>query len=353
MGQFREGLEHLASYTIEDGDWAIKLDANESAFNLPPTVKKELAAQLAGLAFNRYPEITQVGLREKIGATLGFATENIAVGNGSSQLLQAACYIFGGGARRIVFPTPSFSMYSIYCKLADAQPVPVKLNEDFILQPEAILQAASEEQAKLIILCNPNNPTGGVMSPEQVEQVIHQAHCPVIVDEAYHEFYGESVLPLVGKYPNLMVMRTFSKAYGLASARVGYGVGAPEVVVALAKVLLPFNLNMLSLAAAETIMANLPQFNAQIAEIIRLRQRLATELAELPEIRVFPSQANFILFRTAKATELVASLYNRKICVRDFSKAPGMENCIRVTVGTAEENAAFLAVVQQVCAKKV
>jgi histidinol-phosphate aminotransferase len=345
MIQLRRGLETLASYSIEEGDWAVKLDANECAHNLPASVRQRLAERLAALPFNRYPEITQYGLRRQIAVSLGLQPENVSIGNGSSQLLQALCYIYGGPGRRLIYPQPSFSMYGIYCRLADSQPVPLDLEADFSLPPDKVLAAARREQASLIILCNPNNPTGTVMPRAAVEAVVAAADCPVVVDEAYIEFSDQSVLGLLDRYPNLIVARTFSKAYGLASARMGYALAGREITAALGKVLLPFNINMLSLTAAATVYEARTEFADSIAQTVAERERLAKALRELPDFEVFPSETNFLLIRTAAAGQLAAALAAAGICIRDFSKAHGLENCLRITVGTAAENAALLAAI--------
>jgi histidinol-phosphate aminotransferase len=347
MWQVRDGLETLKAYTIEEGDWAIKLDANESAVNLPVAVQQKLMERLAKLPFNRYPEITQLSLRQKIAASLGLEAENVAIGNGSSQLLESLCYVFGGTGRKIVYPTPSFSMYQIYCKLADSVPVPVELEADFSLLPEKVLAAARNEQANLIILCTPNNPTGSVTPLKAVEEVVAGANCPVIVDEAYWDFSGVTAVGLLAKYPNLIVARTFSKAYGLASARVGYVLASKEIVNSLSKVLLPFNINLLSLVAAETVFDAREEFAPLIARTVAQRERLAVELSKIEGITVYPSKTNFLLIKTGQSDVITSSLAARGICIRNFSKSHGLEGCLRITVGTAAENDVLLTAVRE------
>ena len=334
MWQYRPGLKDLKSYSVEEGDWAVKLDANESALPLPPAVHSRLVERLATLPFNRYPEISQHSLRQKIAASLGLTEENVAVGNGSSELLQVLCYILGGSGRKIVFPNPSFSMYPTYCLLSDSQPAVVDLDADFSLSPARVIEAARREKASLVILCNPNNPTGNVMPPEAVEEVLAGCRCPVVVDEAYGEFYEHSALGLLGKYPNLIVARTFSKAYGLASARVGYTLAGKDLTAALRKALMPFHVSMLSLAAAETVYDARAEFSAGIAQTLAERQRLADGLGRVAGLTVYPSAANFLLVKSAREGELTASLARGGICIRGFGNAPGLENCLRITVGS-------------------
>jgi histidinol-phosphate aminotransferase len=242
-------------------------------------------------------------------------------------------------------------MYPIYCKLADSKPCPVELEADYSLTPNKVLTAARQEQASLIIICNPNNPTGTLMPQAAVEEIAAGANCPVIVDEAYSEFSGKSALNLLNKYPNLIIMRTFSKAYGMASARVGYAVASKEITAEFGKAILPYNTNMLSLVAAETVYELKREFTANIAKIVAERGRLAQALSELPGVVVFPSVTNFLLFKTDRSGELTANLAAKSISIRNFSKAPGLEGCLRVTVGTPAENDSFLAVVRQCLTK--
>ncbi|EAX49008.1 histidinol-phosphate aminotransferase [Thermosinus carboxydivorans Nor1] len=340
--EVRPGLERLPSYTIDDGEWVIKLDANERPTPLPAPVQAAIMERLAGLSFNRYPDMAMRSLRQKIAAESGLTAENVLIGNGSSELLAALCYTFGGAGRGIVYPWPSFSMYGIYAKLADSVAVPVALGEDFGVDAAAVLAAAERDCTGLIILCNPNNPTGTVIPPAVIEKVVAAAPCPVVVDEAYYEFYGQSALPLLKQYANLIVVRTFSKAYGLAAARVGYLLASGEITSLVGRVLLPYHVNALSLAAAEAAYDLRQEFAPGIRQIIAERQRLADELSRLPGITVYPSATNFLLVKAVDAKRISAGLAACGIGIRDFSAAPGLAGCLRITVGTPEENDAVI-----------
>lgn len=343
----RPGLEQLTTYDIEESDFAVRLDANEQPVNLPAAVRKEVLDRLATLAFNRYPEIGVVTLRQKIAAAMNIAVDGVLVGNGSSELLEAACYAFGGQGRSIVFPAPSFSMYAIYAKLADSQPVPIPLGEDFSLRVEDVLAAAHESRASLIILCNPNNPTGSVMSDESIEAIVSGVNCPVIVDEAYYEFYGHSALHLLAKYDNLIITRTFSKAYSMAAARVGYLMAAPKLAQIVAKTVLPYPVNALSLICAETVYERRKAFEPDIDQAIRERRRMADTLASIKGVTVYPSQTNFLLVACPQAGELAEHLAQSDIGIRDFSNSPRLQGCLRFTVGTADENNILLRAIKQ------
>ncbi|WP_425058074.1 Histidinol-phosphate aminotransferase [Sporomusa carbonis] len=341
----RAGLETLKPYSIEEINWSVRLDANERPTDLPPAVKARVIEKLSALPFNRYPEISAQSLKETIAAGFNVTAANVIIGSGSSEGLFALCYAYGGAGRSIVYPTPSFSMYGIYAKLADSRPVPVELNSDYTLDADKLLAAAKQAEANVILLCNPNNPTGTVIPSEQIEYIAANARCLVVVDEAYHEFYGQSSVNLLNKYPHVVIARTFSKAYGLAAARVGYLLAHEDIIKTIGKVLLPYNVNALTLVTAETVYQLRREFAAGIAEIVREREKLAAALNAVPGMEVFPSQSNFLLVRTSSAAALVARLRARGVGVRDFSAAPGLTNCIRITVGTPEENALVMEVV--------
>lgn len=335
---YRPGLDRLKTYSVEEKEWDIKLDANESPNNLPPLVRERVMNQLEYLAFNRYPDMGMRELRAQIAENFNTNVQNVQIGNGSSEIIMALCQICGGPGRSIVFPVPSFSMYAIYAQLSESQPVPVQLNEDFSVSRDKVLAAAETSDAKLIILCNPNNPTGNVMPHEDIEYIVSKAKCPVLVDEAYVEFYGESAVDLLAQYDNVVIARTFSKAYGLAAARVGYVLASTEIISMLGRVLMPYHINALSLATAEILYQMRDEFMPGLEQIVEERNRLAASLEGLAGIKVYPSETNFILIKTEKGKELGAYLSEKNIGVRDFSAAPGLINCIRLTVGTPLEN---------------
>ncbi|QDR81495.1 histidinol-phosphate transaminase [Sporomusa termitida] len=340
----RAGLEALQTYSVADTDWAIRLDANERPTDLPPAVKARIIERLGLLPFNRYPEISAQSLKAVIAAEFGLQAANVLIGNGSSEILEALCFAYGGAGRSIVYPSPSFSMYGIYAKLADSQPVPVALQADYTLDADKMLTAAEQAAAGVILLCNPNNPTGTVMPPEQIEYIAANTRSLVVVDEAYHEFYGRTAVSLLGKYPHVAVARTFSKAYGLAAARVGYLLASEAVAGTIGKVLLPYNINALTLITAETVFGMRREFAGSLAETSRERERLTAALGAVAGIHVYPSQTNFLLVKSEQAPELVARFRRRGIGVRDFSAAPGLAGCIRIGVGTPAENDAVLEV---------
>lgn len=340
--KLREGLDLLKSYSSNEAEWQIKLDANERPYNLPPIVDIALRDRLANLQFNRYPEITAHSLRKNLADSFNLAVEQIQIGNGSSELLAALCYAFGGSGRQIVYPNPSFSMYPVYARLSDSEPAPVQLNADYTLPVEVYLSTA--RTASLAILCNPNNPTGIAMPVELVDEIAGSLSCPLVVDEAYFEFHQRSASKLLSKHNNLVIVRTFSKAYGLAAARVGYMLASQGISSAIGKVLLPYHVNALSLIAAEVTFAHRSEFDTGINQTIAERVRLSDRLRSIPGIEIFPSETNFLLIRANDATQLAARFAKAGIGIRDFSQSPGLNGCIRVTVGTPKENDAVIAI---------
>jgi histidinol-phosphate aminotransferase len=343
----KPGLEKIKTYSVEEKEWDSKLDANESPNNLPPLVHERVMNQIEYMAFNRYPDIGMRDLKALIAEAFAATVQNIVIGNGSSEVLLALCQTFGGAGRSIVFPVPSFSMYGIYAQLTDSQAVPVALNEDFSLSPEMVVEAAEQSKAKLIILCNPNNPTGTIIPQEDIEYIVSKVQCPVIVDEAYYEFYGQSAVNLMKKYGHLIVARTLSKAYGLAAIRVGYMLANAEIVAMVERVLMPYHVNALSLITAQVVYQMRDEFMPVIGQIIEERKRLSKSLSAMEGITVYPSETNFILIRTEKAQKLSAYLSEKNIGIRDFSMTPLLTNCIRITVGTSLENDRLCKVVKE------
>ena len=344
MFKLRSTLETLIPYTSETNPFPITLNANEYPTDLPKEVKDIIIKRLTELDFNRYP-LSDTSIRNKIATEYGLETENIFLGNGSSQILAALCYSFAAENSSIVYPAPSFSMYNIYAKLADRKGVGVELEEDFNFNRDKFLDVCQKENASLIILCNPNNPTGQVISNSDVEHIAKKSTCPVILDEAYMEFYDQSATHLMTKYPNLAITRTFSKAYSLASARIGYILASKEIITTLSKVLPPYNINSLSLISAEVVWDMRDMFKKRISGIIAERERVENELAKMNKFKVYNSKANFILFKT-QDRETTKSIFNKLkekgIIVRDFSSHPLLDTCLRVTLGTREENDLFL-----------
>ena len=336
---FRPGTDNLPLYPMgEEPAWLNKLDANERPGLLPPAIRNEISSRLRRIESTRYPDMGAPQLRQLLADAYHVTAEQVLVGNGSSELIATACATFGGPGRAVVYQWPSFSMYPIYAAMAESPAIAAPLGNDFTLSPAVVLETVRQANAKLLILCNPNNPTGNAIPPETVREILEQSPCPVLVDEAYMEFYGESCTPWLAEFPRLMVARTFSKAYGLAAARVGYLLAAPELCAAIGKRLLPYHSNAYSLALAEICFSRQEEVLNALYYIILRRDRMAEQIKKLATIEVFPSAANFLLIRVAQPAALHNIFKEHGVGIRNFSYVPELAGCLRITVGSPEDN---------------
>ncbi len=347
MLNYRKDLNEMPSYDGVERDYRIKVNANESTLSLPPLVEERVLNRLANISFNRYPNEEYDLLVEQIAKNFSVSKSQILLGGGSSEIIEKVFHAFGGNGRKIIYPQPSFSMYKIYARAAEAQAFPFDLDEKFDLDVDSYIKKIREVNADLAVICNPNNPTGNALTVAQIEEIVKNVDCALLLDEAYVEFYGHSAFSLVKKYPNLIVARTFSKAYGMAAARVGYMIAQEDVTRMINKTFMPYHMNTLSLAAADIVYQMRDEFVPRIQMTVAERQRIFEQLKNLRELEVFPSQTNFILIRYEKAAQLQEYLDNINIGVRYFSAgAPSLKNCLRISMGTRIENDEVLSVIK-------
>ncbi|MEW5897619.1 MAG: histidinol-phosphate transaminase [Bacillota bacterium] len=346
----RHDLENLAPYRVEPSkNGLLRLDANENPFDFPLFLQEEIYRQWRSGFFTRYPDDLAGELRKAISQFTGVPVEGIIAGNGSDELILNLCLAVGNGAQ-VAIATPTFSMYRVNSLIAGAVPVEIpRLKAGFALDLDRLSEIAANEKTRLIFLCSPNNPTGNATPVADIAALLEHSRALVAVDEAYIDFGGVSCLPLLKKYENLILLRTFSKAFGLAGLRVGYLLGNPGVVRELLRVKQPFNLSTFAQVAACTVLAHREEFRKMTDAIRQSRDALGQELASLPGITVFPSEANFILFRTPRpAQEVFDRLRQEGVLVRNLH-GPGLEECLRVTVGREEENQIFLEKMRKIC----
>ena len=347
MLTYRNGLDDMPSYDGVEKNYRVKVNANESTLNLPPLVEERVINRLAMLALNRYPNEEYHSLVEQIAKNFSADAAQILLGGGSSEIIEKVFHAFGGAGRKIIFPQPSFSMYKIYAKAADAEGIPFDLDERFNLNIDAFIKKIRDTGASLAVVCNPNNPTGNALTPAQVEKIAASIDCAFLLDEAYVEFYGRSCVNLVAKYPNLLVARTFSKAYGMAGARVGYMIAQADVTRMVGKTFMPYHMNKLTLAAADIVYQMRDEFVPRLQMTIAERKRMSDRLKNLRGVEVFPSETNFILIRLARAEELKNYLESLDIGIRYFSPdAFGLKNCLRISIGTRMENDEVFAAIK-------
>ncbi len=380
----RQSLKDIEEYSVEHVAADIIVNANENNFPMPEKVAAKIEKITKEFPFNRYPPIKAENLCKTIAEGLELDIENIKIGNGSSELLQMACYVFGGFGKKIAIPYPSFSMYGVYVQMSDSTAVQYPLSDEGFLDADKLIAFCRKERPDLLIICNPNNPTGNYNELPVVEKIIGAVQCPVIVDEAYMEFadgkdvppldmrplskvwlIAGSTLSLVGSYSNLMCFRTFSKAYGLAGLRCGYAAGAAQLIKLLGKALLPYNVNAYSLMAAKVVYENKALYKTMVKTIRKERDKMAGFLRKLG-FRVWPSATNFLMFCAhGFLREKLAAAYGKKygehlpdavasgkmlyryflengILTRDYTTHPYLTGCLRVTVGRPEENKIIL-----------
>ncbi|MDI6736313.1 MAG: histidinol-phosphate transaminase [bacterium] len=341
----KENIKSLKSYEIPDISCPIKLDAMENPYDLPEEIKELVREKISG--FNRYPDPLSNELRKTIASYLGMNKEEILVGNGSDELILNILLTFK--SNRVVFPTPTFAMYKILAQIANSNPVGIPLTDEFELDDEGILKATADATS-IIFLAYPNNPTGNCFSKEKMLRIVEESEGLIIIDEAYFEFSKETFLSVIDSYPKVIILRTFSKAFGLAGLRCGYLVAHPELVKALLKVKLPYNLNSFSQIVAGCVMENFRYLlQPQINQIITQRERLYLFLKRLNGIIPYPSDANFILFKTTKvsANTIFSDLVEEGVLIRNLTE--DIPNCLRVTVGSEQENNIFMEKLDRIC----
>lgn len=346
----REDLRHFEPYRASEASYTIKMDANESPYDLPMMVRQALAQSLlSGSGLNLYPDSDANGLREHTAAYLGVARDNLVMGAGSDELIQIIIQAFVNPGDMVLFPDPSFGMYKIFTQIAGGKPVPFSLDAGFDVPTDQLLDMLNTAAPKVLFLCSPNNPTGNVMPADHIEAVLKAFDGVIVVDEAYGEFADHSVIPMLNGHPHLIVLRTFSKALGMAGLRVGCSVSGEEITHQLLKVKPPYNLNSFSQQAACLMLDSMDTIRPRIAQIREDRERLTGALAELGCLQVYPSQANFLLIRICPpmegmgepAREVYEALLAEGILTRHYFGHPRLGDCLRVTIGREEENQAF------------
>ncbi|WP_058485096.1 histidinol-phosphate transaminase [Defluviitalea phaphyphila] len=343
----RKELRDFKPYHADFIQQKIKLDANESPFTLSENVKKKLIEWIENEEnINRYPDTDSTELRKTLASFWNVSIDNVICGVGSDQLIDCMMKVFIEPGDKVVMPTPSFSMYSSTVVLNHGVPIQVELNSDYSYPIENIIKSCKENNAKILILCTPNNPTGNVLFEEEIKKIAENVKCPILIDEAYGEFTSSTMIPFIKEYPNIVVFRTFSKAYGLAGLRVGYGVGNKEIIDAIYLTKPPYNLNTISQKIATWVLQDYKIYKDRISYLKKEREYLLEELKSLPNIKVFNSEANFILIETNKLN-LVKKLEEKEIFVRSFPKN-SKTILIRITVGTKEQNKILINAIKEI-----
>ncbi len=341
----RPEIRDIHAYHVPDSSGMIKLDAMENPYTWPVSMQQEWLQLLSRTDVNRYPDPTASELTKRLKYALEVPEGmQVVLGNGSDEIIQMLAMAVAAPGRVIMAPEPGFVMYKMIASFVSMDYLGVPLNADFTLDMPAMLAAIKEQQPALIFLAYPNNPTGNMFAESEIKAILEAAEGLVIVDEAYHAFADHSFMGELGNYSNLLVMRTLSKL-GLAGLRLGLLAGPSEWLAEIDKVRLPYNINVLTQVSADFALQNAEVFAKQTASIRADRSQLTADLQAIPELEVFPSSANFILFRTpaGQASELFAQLKASGVLIKNLSPNGGLlSDCLRVTVGKPEENQAFI-----------
>jgi histidinol-phosphate aminotransferase len=353
----RPDVRALSAYHVQDAAGCIKLDAMENPYQLPEPLRAELGRRLAEVAMNRYPTPSYTALKAAICAKLGVpAGYDVVLGNGSDELISMLSVACAQPGACVLAPVPTFVMYAMSAQFAGLKFVGVDLGPDLGLDRDAMLAAIAAHQPAVTYLAYPNNPTGNLFDASAIVDILHAVGETgiVVVDEAYQPFADASFMPRLAEFGNLVVMRTVSKL-GLAGIRLGYMSASAALLNEFEKVRPPYNINVLTQAAAEFVLAHSDVLDAQAALLRAERSRVAGLLAGMPGVEVFPSSANFLLLRIARpgldASQVHARLLEQKVLVKNVGKMHALlHNCLRVTVSTPEENTLFLDALQTVLA---
>jgi len=344
----RPVVRELVPYETKYLPECIKLDANENPFPWPTEMREALLTEK--LAFNRYPDGMGQDLKTRISQYTATSPEGILIGNGSDELIQMILLTFGGAGKSLIIHPPTFGMYQIYARMTETTVVHVPLLNGLDLDTERMLKAAQVPEAQVIIVCNPNNPTGSLFPREEILRLVRESGKIVVVDEAYAEFAEETLIPEIENYPNLVIMRTFSKAFGMAGLRLGYLLGQPKTIALINRVRAPFNVNLFSQRAGILALDYLDEYQRQIEEIKTETRKLQDALNLLPNLTVYPTRANFILFKPEDSDQWASELLKRGFLVRNMGVLPWLGKCLRISAGLPEENERFIRAVQEISA---
>jgi histidinol-phosphate aminotransferase len=339
----RDDLAHLTPYGAPQLDVPVRLNTNETPYPVPPAVLADVADAVRGLDLHRYPDREATELREALALHAGHGVEGTWAANGSNEILQQLLQAFAGPGRSALLVEPTYAMHALIAQVTGTRLVREVQPRDLPLDADAAAELVAESGADLVLWCSPNNPTGEATSAEVLAALCQAAPGLVVVDEAYGEFGASHAGELLSRYPNLVVTRTFSKAFRMAGVRLGYLLADPAVVDGIRLVRLPYHLSALTQATGLRALARVGELMGHIAVIERERERVAAALARLPGVEVLPSDANFLCFSVPlPPVKVWQALLDRGVLVRDVSHFPTLERHLRVTIGTTEEDDLFL-----------
>ena len=342
----KPGVRAQTAYTLRAPTARRKLNQNECPDDVPAELKQAVLDAAERAAWNRYPEFVPVRLLERLAHHYGWRPDGLLAGNGSNELIQAALAVLLAPGDTIVAPAPTFSLYRLLSGVLGARYLPVPLGPDFAYDADRIIEAAVQSRARVVVLNTPNNPTGSTLMPGAVERILAETGAMVVCDEAYQEFGGPTAIPLLRGASRLIVLRTFSKAMGMAGLRFGVALAHPDIAREVAKGKLPYNVNLVTLAAAGVALDYAHLLAERTRAIVETRDAFLPRLRRIPGLTAYPTGANFVLIRchALPARELFRRLLDdHGILVRDVSNTVELAECLRLSIGTPDDMEAVLA----------
>jgi histidinol-phosphate aminotransferase len=354
LEKIKPRVRELKAYTLSPERASVKINQNENPWDAPEAVKRETLRRFASRAWSRYPDFVPASLHEKLAAFAGWRADGVVAGNGSNELIQATLLVAVGEGRRVLISEPTFALYRQVTTVLGGDVLSIPLKEDLKFDVPALRAGIERDEPDVTILCSPNNPTGCRIELEELESLLALTRGIVVIDEAYFEFSGQTVVPLLSRHANLAVFRTFSKAMGLAALRVGYLLAAPELAREVGKAVLPYNLNAFSQTAAEVAVELYEaELKPNVHRIVAERERLYEELRNIQGLAPVRSHANFMVVRsTIEPKRVFRELLARDILVRDVSSYPMLSEYFRVSTGTPEENDKLVAALKEIFGKE-
>jgi histidinol-phosphate aminotransferase len=354
LGLIKSTVRSLQGYSLAPVPAQRKLNQNESPFDFPAELKREVWEQVVGRPWQRYPEFVPQELQSALAAYYGWSAEGVLVGNGSNELIQATLGVTLGAGDGVVAPSPTFSLYRLLTRVLGGRYLPVPLGHDFGYHVDGLIDTVRREQARVVVLNSPNNPTGSALPEGAVERLLEHTDALVVCDEAYQDFGGPTAIPLLTQSSRIVVLRTFSKALGLAGLRFGVALAHPAICREIAKGKPPYNVNLITLAAARVALKHAPALLARTREVVAIRERFLAKLHRIAGVASYPTAANFVLIRceALPAAEVFHQLHESYgILVRDLSSSPELSECLRISIGTDEDMNAVVEALEEILRK--
>lgn len=336
----KEDVKNLKAYVADNSRPPVMLDANESPFDISKEIIDKIKSSAFSSSLNRYPDSRAEKLCRKLADYIGneITWDMVLTGDGSDELIGIVISSIVKKGGRVLLPVPGFSMYSIYSLINEADIVEFKRGEDFKLDADELIKTANKENVSLVMLVNPNNPTGTLTPKEDLVKLAKNLNCALLIDEAYYEFSKQTAVDLVNRFDNVIILRTLSKAWGLAGLRLGYLISNKYMVNELLKVKPPFNVNTLTQQISCDMLDYKNIMESRVNFILTERERLYDELKKIEGFKLFETHANFIFVKVPDADYLTKKLREMGIAIRNFNQNPETSNCVRITVGTVQEN---------------